>query len=243
MKKNRLQTIMIFSFLLLMVNPLKGQENRRQVLDKQKILESFSWWDNKDWDWYKEKIPFFESPETVIDATYYYRWEVMTKHLIYGSPQTGYTFTEFVDRPNWSGTYGGISCALGHQFYEVRWLKDRRVIEDFARYWFETPGAQPRTYSNWYGDSMWEIYSVWQDKNFLEKVYPHMQQQHQGWMEEHWDAEHRMFEWDGMHDGMETNINSRQTENWFSGGDGYRPTLNSYLYADLQALSNTSRLL
>jgi len=243
MKKNRLQTIMIFSFLLLMVNPLKGQENRRQVLDKQKILESFSWWDNKDWDWYKEKIPFFESPETVIDATYYYRWEVMTKHLIYGSPQTGYTFTEFVDRPNWSGTYGGISCALGHQFYEVRWLKDRRVIEDFARYWFETPGAQPRTYSNWYGDSMWEIYSVWQDKNFLEKVYPHMQQQHQGWMEEHWDAEHRMFEWDGMHDGMETNINSRQTENWFSGGDGYRPTLNSYMYADLLALSNTAELL
>src|SRR2546422_1328928 len=46
-----------------------------------------------------------------------------------------------------------------------------------------------------------------------------------------------------MHDGMETNINSRQTENTFSGADGYRPTLNSYLYADEQAISKAAALL
>lgn len=240
--------ILLSGFMLLSASRAEAQTKKSgseafSILDKQKMLDQQSWWDNKDWKWYKKNIPFFESPESVIDATYYYRWEVMTKHLIYGSPETGYTFTEFMDRPSWSGTYGSISCPLGHQFYEVRWLKNRRIIHDFANYWFETPGAQPRTYTNWYGDSMWEIYSVWQDRDFISMVYPHMQQQYRGWIAEHYDPEHEMFMWDGMHDGMETNINSRQTENWFSGGDGYRPTLNSYMYADLKALSNAAALL
>jgi hypothetical protein len=213
------------------------------LLDKQAVLERQNWWDNRDWDWYKEKIPFFESPDPDIDATYYYRWEVLTKHLTYGSPETGYTFTEFIDRPFWSGTYGAISCPAGHQFYEVRWLKDRRIIDDFAKYWFETPGAQPRSYSNWYGDAMWATYMVLGDETFIQDVLPHMEAQYAGWVDERWDPDHQMFRWDGMHDGMETNINSRQTADSFMGAEGYRPTLNSYLFADALAISRAARLM
>ena len=221
--------------------PVQSEESL--VLPKQEILDRYEWWDNRHWAWYQKNVPFFDSPNSTLNATYYYRWEVTTKHLTYGDPETGYMFTEFIDRPFWSGAYGAISCPLGHQFYEVRWLKDFRVIDDFAHYWFDTSGAEPRSYSNWYGDSMWAIYEVWQDERFIEGVYPHMQQQYQGWIEERYDPEHEMFVWDGMHDGMETNINSRQTEDTFSGGDGYRPTLNSYLYGDLRALSNAAALL
>ncbi|MGW8266255.1 MAG: MGH1-like glycoside hydrolase domain-containing protein [Longimicrobiales bacterium] len=213
------------------------------ILEHQKLLQGFDWWDNKDWDWYEEKIPFFESPDPDLDATYYYRWEVLTKHLVYGSPQSGYTFTEFIDRPFWAGSYGAISCPLGHQAYEIRWLKDRRVIEDFARYWFETPGAEPRSYSNWYGDAMWATYEVLGDREILGKVYPHMEAQVAGWMSERWDPEHEMFRWVGAWDGMETNINSRLTDDEFGGAEGYRPTLNSYLYADMLAISKTAALL
>lgn len=218
------------------------REEGIEILDKQQVLERQTWWDNKDWTWYKENIPFFESPDPVIEEIYYYRWELMTKHLVYGSPATGYTFTEFMNRPFWSGTYGGISCPLGHQMYEVRWLKNPRIIDDFTRYWFETPGAEPRSYSNWYGDSMWAIYKVNQDREFLKGVYPYMIKQYNGFVKEHYNSRHGMFMWDGMHDGMEVNINGRQTDNKFSGGDGYRPTLNSYMYADLKALSKASAL-
>ena len=213
------------------------------LLDRDAVLQRQAWWDNRDWDWYKASIPFFESPSPEIDATYYYRWEVVTKHLTYGSPATGYTFTEFIDRPFWSGAFGAISCPLGHQFYEVRWLKNRRIIEDFARYWFETPGAEPRSYSNWYGDAMWATYLVLGDRRLLATVLPHMERQYQGWIDEHWDAVHRMFRWDGMHDGMETNINSRLTADTFAGAEGYRPTLNSYLFADATAIANSARVL
>src|SRR6516165_1622413 len=94
-----------------------------QILDKQKLLDAQAFWDNRDWDWYKSNIPLFESPDADLDTTYYYRWELVTKHLTYGSPDSGYSFTEFIDRPVWSGAYGSISCPAGHQLYEARWLR------------------------------------------------------------------------------------------------------------------------
>ncbi len=213
------------------------------LLEPQEVFARYDWWDNRDWDWYEERIPFFDSPDEEINATYYYRWELLTKHLTYGSPQTGYVFTEFTDRPFWSGTYGPISCPLGHQHYEIRWLKDARIIDDFARYWFETPGAEPRSYSNWYGDAMWATYKVKHDPEFLRTVFPYMEQQYQGWVDERYDPEHGMFHWVGAWDGMEFNINSRQTVDEFGGASGYRPTLNSYMYADAVAIANAAEML
>ena len=217
--------------------------SRRAILDPPTVLARQSWWDNRDWDWYAANIPIFESPDSDVDATYYYRWELVTKHLTYGSAETGYTFTEFLDRPSWSGAYGSISCPLGHQLYEARWLTDRRYAQDFARYWYETPGAQPRSYSNWYGDAVWALYLVQGDSAFLRRMLPHLRAQVAGWDAEHWDPAHRMYHWAGMHDGMEFNIDSRQTGDLFSGADGYRPTLNSYLYADEKAIARAAALL
>ena len=97
-----------------------GDQAIAQVLDKQQQLAAQTFWDNRDWDWYAENIPFFECPDTDITTTYYYRWELLTKHLTYGSPNSGYSFTEFIDRPFWSGAYGAISCPAGFQLYEAR---------------------------------------------------------------------------------------------------------------------------
>jgi len=224
---------------LLSTRPLEAQ----QILDHQALLNRQAWWDNRDWTWYQANIPFFESPDSAINATYYYRWELITKHLTYGSPESGYTFSEFIDRPFWSGTFGAISCPLGHQLYEIRWLNNRRIVEDFARYWFDTPGAAPRSYSNWYGDAVFAAFMVDGDRRFLAMMLPHMEAQFAGWVSEHWDPVARMFHWDGMHDGMETNINSRLTADEFSGADGYRPTINAYLYADEMAISRAAALL
>ena len=70
-----------------------------QALDPRAVLARNGWLDNRDWDWYAHRIPIFESPDAAIDSTYYYRWELVTKHLTYGDPATGYTFSEFIDRP------------------------------------------------------------------------------------------------------------------------------------------------
>ena len=222
--------------------PLAPRAAAGQVLDKHALLARQTWWDNRDFDWFAARIPVFESPDTAIDATYYYRWELVTKHLTYGSPHNGYTFTEFIDRPFWSGAFGAISCPLGHQLAELRWLNDPDIVRQFARYWFETPGAQPRSYSNWYASAIWRLYEVTRDSALLHHVLPYMKQQHAGWVAEHWDTEQQMFRWDGLHDGMERNINSRQTDDIDEGAEGYRPTLNSYLYGDERAIARASAL-
>jgi hypothetical protein len=226
----------IITFPAVAAPPTNGVLNKQQMLDRQ------TWWDNRDWDWYKKNIPFLETPDRDIDVTYYYRFDMMTKHIVYGSPQTGYTLTEFIDRPGWSGTYGAISCPLGLQFSDLRWLKERRVARDYARYWFHTPGAQPRNYSNWFSDAMWDVYESWGDREFILAMLPDMIRQYKGWEARHFKADMGMFEWNGMQDGMETNINSRQTNDSFRGAEGYRPTLNSYLYADALAISKAARL-
>jgi hypothetical protein len=213
-----------------------------QVLDKQKMLDRQTWWDNRDWGWYWENIPFFECPEAEIEKTYYYRWEVVTKHLTYGSPNSGYSFTEFIDRPFWSGAYGAISCPAGHQLYEVRWMRDPTVARDYSKYWFRTPGAQPRRYSTWLADSVWAVHEVHPDEGFIKDLLPDLIKNYQGWEKTHFVPEVGLFWQTGHDDGMEININSRQTADTVRGAPGYRPTMNAYMWADALAIAKAAEL-
>jgi hypothetical protein len=227
-----------FRWLLALLLTLSAAgEASAQVLDKQKLLDAETFWDNRDWDWYKANILFFECPDRDIQTTYYYRWELVTKHLTYGDPNTGYVFTEFIDRPFWSGTYGAISCPAGLHLYEVRWLRDPRFANDYTRYWFRTPGAQPRRYSTWLADAAWAAHLVHPDRAFLHHLLPDLIQNYQGWEKSHFNKDVGLFWQTGHDDGMEININSRQTKDTVRGAPAYRPTLNSYLWADALAIA------
>lgn len=215
---------------------------RSGVLDHRKLLEAQTFWDNRDWDWYDRNIPFFQSPDPDIDTTYYYRWELVTKHLTYGSPDTGYVYTEFIDRPFWSGRYGSISCAAGHHLYEVRWLHDRRYAQDYARYWFHTQGAQPRRYSCWLADAVWAVQAAQGDRAFAIALLPDLVRNYQAWEKERFDEKAGLFWQAGHDDGMEYNIHSRQSQDLMRGAPGYRPTLNSYMWADARAIERIARL-
>jgi hypothetical protein len=213
-----------------------------QVLDRQKLLDSQTFWDNRDWDWYKANVPFFECPDADIQTTYYYRWELLTKHLTYGSPDSGYSFTEFIDRPFWSGAYGSISCPAGHQLYEARWLRHPRYARDYLRYWFRTPGAQPRRYSTWLADAAWAVHCVWPDDAIIKDLLPDLKKNYEGWEKDHFVKDVGLFWQTGHDDGMEININSRQTKDAVRGAPGFRPTLNAYLYADALAIARIAKL-
>ena len=210
------------------------------VLDPSQVLKRETFWDNQDWRWYQQNIPFFDCPDADITTTYYYRWELLTKHLVYGSPKDGYTFTEFIDRPFWSGQYGAISCPAGHQMYEARWLRSPQVGYDFARYWFRTPGAQPRNYSCWLSDSIWALHNVHPNRKLIGDLLPDMIKNYQGWEKKHFVADKGLFWQNGHDDGMEFNINSRQSQDILRGAPGFRPTLNSYLWADAQAIAQVA---
>ena len=240
--KNHLRTLVLAPFLVVAAVAEESSDPNRTVLDKQGTLEKQTFWDNRDWTWFAENIPMLETPDAEIDTTWYYRWELVTKHLVYGSPEDGYTFTEFTDRPRWSGTYGAIVCPAGHVAREVRWLRSPRVARDFMRYWFRADGAQPERYSSWLADSLWQIHLAHPDKAFALDLFPDLLKYRERWVKKHFVPEAGMFWQSGMADGMETNINSRQTKNWFAGAHGYRPTMNSYMWADAVALAKLATL-
>lgn len=234
----KIRFIILQTTIVLSINFSIGQS----ILDKQKTLDKFSFWSNQDWAWYKTNIPFLETPDKEIDRTYYYRWELATMHLVYGSPESGYASTEFIDRPWWSGEFGTISCPAGHQLYDFRWFKNPRYAQDYANFWFKNSGAQPQNYTNWIADAIWQSYKVYKNFEFTTGLLPDLKTDYYKWENKFFVEEEGMFAWDGMHDGMETNINSRQTEKWFDGAPGYRPTLNSYMWAGAKSISNIAAL-
>lgn len=98
-----------------------------RVLEPARLLQAESLRDNQDWDWYTRLIPFFECPDRDLTTTYPDWWEVVAKQMTHGSPDSGFRFTESIDRPFWSGSYGAFSYPAGHQLSAVRWLKDKRT--------------------------------------------------------------------------------------------------------------------
>ena len=218
-----------------------NQRAEAQVLDKMSLLEKQVFFDNRDWEWYLENIPFFDCPDPELVTTYYYRWELTTKHLTYGSPDTGYLFTEFIDRPFWSGAYGAISCPAGHQIYETRWLRHPEIANDYSKYWLQTKGAQPRNYSTWLADSVLAVDRVHPDPVLLQALLPGLVDNYRKWKERHYDADVGLFWQTGHDDGMEFNIASRQTQDILRGAPSYRPSFNSYMWADARAIAEIAK--
>lgn len=234
--------ILCFVFLGLIASERMGPRCHAQILDKQQQLDAQKFWDNRDWNWYKQNIPFFECPDADITTTYYYRWELLTKHLTYGSPDTGYLFTEFIDRPFWSGAYGAISCPAGHQLYEARWLRKPLIANDYTRYWFKTPNAQPRNYSTWIADAAWAVHQVHPDKPLLVELQSDFVKNYEGWEKRQFVQDVGLFWQTGHDDGMEFNINSRQTKDILRGAPSYRPSFNAYMWADAVAIARIANL-
>jgi hypothetical protein len=223
-------------------------------------LARWTFWTNRDWDWYTANIPFWESPSREIDEIYYYRAEVLTKHLRYASQETGYIFTEFsnADRLEWAGRYNAIASAADLHFEEIRWLKTRQYAQDYARYWMLTEGAQPRNYGFAAAWSAWQMGLVHGDQSvaqaLLEKYVANYEAWERGWVDyphdNGYDAERELFWNTGRDMGGEFNLAScqlseplRGIEGYkIRGGAGYRPDINAVMFAEAQTIARLAEL-
>ena len=212
------------------------------VLDKRQLLERQDFWINRDFEWFEQHIPFIDSPDKELDTSYYYRWELVTRHIVYANPETGYVFTEFANRPFWSGAYGTISCPAGMQIDDIRWLRDPRFARDYMRFWMQHPGAQARNYSFWAAESAWSIHEVAPHPDFIQDLFPELVRNFEAWEKRSWVEEIGLFWQFGHDDGMEFDINAQQTKDILRGGQSLRPSFNTYMWADAKALAEIARL-
>jgi len=102
----------------------------------------------------------------------------------------------------------------------VRWLHDPRYAQDYARYWFVTTGSEPRRYSCWISDAVWATHLVQSDAEFAKGLLAGMKGNYEGWEREHFTPEVGLFWQSGHDDGMEFNVNSRQSQDIVRGRRG-----------------------
>jgi len=191
----------------------------------------------ESWAWMKENIPFFECPDKSFEQIYYFRWWTFRKHL--KKTPDGFVFTEFLDKVSHSGKYNTISCALGHHIREGTWLRDKRYIDEYSRFWYvgHEGGLQPHfhRYSNWATWALYRRYLVNRDKRFLTDLLDAFIADYEAWTEERGTKEGLLWQYD-VSDGMEESISGgRRIKN-------LRPPLNSYMCANAMAISKMAEM-
>lgn len=237
-----------FFFLMVMVHVANlAAEKDMKVLnadDYKHYIERF----NKDdeelyvqyipnesvWNFLKQNIPLFDCPDEEVKTTYYFRWWTFRKHI--KQTPNGYIISEFLPSVDWSEKYNSIACAAAHHIYEGRWLRDTQYIDSYSRFWF-TEG-NPRMYSFWSANALWEYYKVTRSqvvRELLPSLIENYQIWEKGWMRHgHFIGRNPdgLFSTYDDRDGMEMQI----------GGSGKRPTINSYMYGDAVAISEMASL-
>jgi len=180
------------------------------------------------WNWFVRNIPWLDTPDAEINQTYYFRWYAFQKHI--ERTPDGYVITEFLDHVPWAGKYNTIDAAAGHQIREARWLRDPVYVNDYTRFWFGSDG-EPRRYSFWAADSVYRVYLATGNRELAVSLLPAMEKNYEAWEATHQDPNGLFWQTDDR-DGMEDSIS----------GNGYRPTINSYMYGGAVAISRIAAM-
>jgi hypothetical protein len=185
------------------------------------------------WTFLRDNIPLLDCPDRTLEEIYYFRWWTYRKHI--KQTPDGFIITEFLPDVHWAGKYNSINCAAALHFYEGRWLHDPKYLDDYAVFWLRKGGSL-RSYSFWIADALWNRYLVTGDAREITDLLPDLIANYHEWEKTHLDPNGLFWQLD-VRDGMEVPIgdNSRKP--------GYRPTINSYMFADARAIANIADLL
>lgn len=186
-------------------------------------------------DFLAKNVPLFDCPDESINATYYFRWWTFRKHIV--KTPKGYVVTEFLPKVRWAGEFNTIVCPAGHQIREGRWLRDANIIGEYVKFW--STAKHVRSYTFWYANSAYEYHLARPNLEMLKELYPALQANLKAWEKSHCSAKDKLFKQKDGSDGMEISISGAMIMNW----TGYRPTINSYMFAEYEAMAKIAKLL
>ncbi|MFC6621515.1 glycosyl hydrolase family 65 protein [Novosphingobium panipatense] len=195
-----------------------------------------------DAEWFEDRIPFFESSDSRIDAVYYYRWGLFRAHQR-DLGAHGYITTEFADDVGWQREpYASLNDASGFHIAEGRWLNDRRFTDDYINFMYE--GGNDRHFTDHMADSVWGRYLVDGDREALLRHLKVMRHIYRLW-DEKFDFTKGLYFVEPLLDATEYTVSSIDAsggKDGFRGGDAFRPSVNSYMFANARALSKMAAM-
>jgi hypothetical protein len=214
--------------------------SKSYVLDHHKLAKEYF---GADAQWYLNNIPFFECSDKKIQDVYYYRWKLYKAH-IRNVGENQYVITEFLDDVSWDkNPYSSLNDATGFHIYEGRWLKDRKYINGYINYMYRG-GGNDRHFSEGIAYASYGYYLVNVDSSFIESQLGVMQHIYNLWLD-HYDLKKDLYYIEPLLDATEYTISSIDAsggKDGFTGGDAFRPTINSYMYGNALAISRIAKM-
>jgi hypothetical protein len=196
-----------------------------------------------DAGWYEDNIPLFESSDQRLDEIYYYRWSVFRAHQRDLGPR-GYITTEFLDDVGWQRwPYASLNDATGFHIQEGRWLRDRRYAGDYIDFMYEG-GGNDRHFAEAIADATYARYLVDGDQAAATRHLAAMKHIYALW-DDRYDFDKKLYWIEPLLDATEYTISSIDAsggKDGFTGGHAFRPSINSYMYANAKAIGRLSAL-
>lgn len=182
----------------------------------------------------QENIPLLYAEDSALNKVYNYRWWMITKHLrTYPDPEDGKTytvFTEFFGWKPWASRSGAIPCPAGHQFYDLRWLRNPSYLQSYISYYmngsasrlnqrenanFLTYLSRPEShhYSSWMIDGTAAFLKIHPDSTWLRNIYPDLEKHQAVWdtlfkVHDPKAKTHGMYKIMDLYDGMEFSLSA-----------------------------------
>lgn len=171
--------------------------------------------------------PQLDCENATLERVFAQRWRSFVGNLV-PSPY-GTLVTEF-RQPGPGRAFGTVNAAAGHHILEGRWLGRTDVIEDYIRYWYTAPEAEPHRYTEWIAWAAGEYARTHRGWDRLAGLLPGMVANYRAW---EGDSRHGsgLYWAHDLADAMEFSIS----------GDGFRPTINSYQYGNARAIAEFAR--
>jgi hypothetical protein len=195
-----------------------------------------------DAPWFEVNIPFFTCSNPEIEQIYYYRWKLYKSHLK-DLGERGYIVTEFLDDVSWSlKPYESLNDATGFHINEGRWLKNRQYVHNYIDFMYH--GGNDRHFSEAIADASYDDYLVDGDRAFATKNLAEMKRIYRQW-EDHLDTTKGLYWIEPLLDATEYTISSVDAsggKDGFRGGDAFRPSINSFMFANAIAISKLSAM-
>ena len=184
-------------------------------------------------------VPRFECPNRNIEEIFSFRWMAYSTHL-FRRANGRFIVTEFSTPVSHSGVDGTVSCPAWHHISEGRWISDRTYMKDYLSFWL-TSEAAPRLYSFPLADSAYRYWLVSRDNAFVSGLFEGLSENYFAWERERFDKRYGLFWQIPDRDGMEFSLLALAYGRGH-GGEGYRSTINSYMYADAVALARMAEM-
>ncbi|KAL4940082.1 hypothetical protein BDV06DRAFT_230599 [Aspergillus oleicola] len=201
-----------------------------------------------DSPWYINRIPLFETSISAIQEVYYYRWSLFRAHQRdLGS--LGFLSTEFINDVSWQVSPWAILInAANYHLREGRWCRDRRFKEDYVDVLFSDITDHTQ-FSEVLADGVWQGFLV---DGVLEDAVSRIESMkgvYEGWNASlgfgGFDTSKGLYYIQPLTDATEYTIASIDTSggyDGFLGGEAFRPSINTYQFANARAVSNLASL-